>query len=137
MARKKTIKGKVITGQGKAVEFTQLDWVVDQCRQKLGFVPFPGTLNLKVEGSYVGLLRDLKQRAVIELCPPQAAHCTAKSFIVSMKGIRAAVVVPLVEHYPEDVLELIAPVKLKEALGIKDDDYVTLTVEQNDQTKGA
>lgn len=137
MTEKKTIKGKVISGQGKAVEFTQLDWVVDQCRQKLGFAPFPGTLNLRVEGKYLGLLRELKQRAGIELCPPQAAHCTAKSFSVSLKGIRAAVVIPLVEHYPEDVLEIIAPVKLKEAFAVKDGDYLTIIIEQNDSTEGA
>ena len=40
------IYGNVVTGLGKAALFTELDWVKNQFIEKLGVVPFPGTLNL-------------------------------------------------------------------------------------------
>ena len=40
--------GRVVSGARRAAGFTQLDWVQDQCWEKLGFRPFPGTLNVEV-----------------------------------------------------------------------------------------
>ncbi|MEM3712744.1 MAG: DUF120 domain-containing protein [Thermoproteota archaeon] len=42
-----------------------------------------------------------------------------------MKG---AVVIPRVPSYPKDMLEIIAPVNLRETLGLKDGDEIEVTV---------
>ena len=42
------LKGKIISGLKKAAFFVQLDWVQEQCNAKLGFYPYPGTLNIEV-----------------------------------------------------------------------------------------
>ncbi len=137
MTSKKTVKGTVVSGVGKAVMFTQIDWVKDQCQKKLGFVPYPGTLNVKVDPEYVAAVKAAKKKASIDLCPPSAAHCEAKCFRILLKRKPAAVVIPTVPNYPDDILEIIAPVKLKEAYAIKDGDSLTVSVEQDNQTKGA
>ncbi len=36
-------------GQGQGRSFTRLDWVRRQFRDKLGFAPYPGTLNLQID----------------------------------------------------------------------------------------
>ena len=48
MNERYTLTGKIVSGARQAAFFTQLDWVLEQCRQKLGFKPYPGTLNLEI-----------------------------------------------------------------------------------------
>ncbi|MCK5680315.1 DUF120 domain-containing protein, partial [bacterium] len=48
MKPKQIFTGEIVKGAGKAAFFTQLDWVTKQCVAKLGFTPFPGTLNIRV-----------------------------------------------------------------------------------------
>ena len=48
MKQKHTFTGKIVSGAGKAAFFTRLDWVLEQCTAKLGFAPFPGTLNIEI-----------------------------------------------------------------------------------------
>ena len=50
------LKGKIISGLQKAAFFVQLDWVQEQCNQKIGFKPFPGTLNVEVPDETVVVL---------------------------------------------------------------------------------
>src|SRR3990172_8998141 len=42
-------EGRVASGIGQGAQFLALDWVQSQLQQLLGFTPFPGTLNLRVE----------------------------------------------------------------------------------------
>ncbi len=42
------LTGVIHSGAGKGAYFMQLDWVVRQCEDKLGFTPFPGTLNVHI-----------------------------------------------------------------------------------------
>ena len=42
------LTGEIVSGAREAVFFTQLDWVQEQCKTKLGFKPYPGTLNLEI-----------------------------------------------------------------------------------------
>ncbi len=45
----RVIQGIVQGGLGQGNSFTQLDWVRQQFRDKIGFDPYPGTLNLRVQ----------------------------------------------------------------------------------------
>ena len=44
------ITGIVTTGLGKAAYFLGQDFYKNQFRERLGFTPFPGTLNLILRG---------------------------------------------------------------------------------------
>ena len=50
------ISGIIQNGAGKGAYFTRLDWVVKQCKEILGYEPFPGTLNVCVEDEDLPLL---------------------------------------------------------------------------------
>jgi len=125
------IVGRVFSGLGQGAFFTQLDWIKEQCQEALGFVPFPGTLNLKVKGEYLDALRKLREEKGISLVPPTAEFCPAECFWVYIGTIRAAVIIPHAEQFTSevhlpDVIEVIAPVNIKETLSVEDGNEVTL-----------
>ena len=61
------IAGKIVGGAKQGVFFTQLEWVREQCLKKLGFTPWPGTLNLAISMDRVSGIEVLKAAGGIEL----------------------------------------------------------------------
>ena len=47
--RGETLIGRLATGIGMGVTFTQLDWARNQFRERLGIEPFPGTVNVIID----------------------------------------------------------------------------------------
>jgi CTP-dependent riboflavin kinase len=121
------IQGIVRSGRGEARGFTQLDWVRDQFRDKLGFDPFPGTLNLETtDRAAIDALRSVRSVMI----DPAPNFCAARCYRVRINGQMSAIwIVPEIEGYPTGQLELIAPVSLREALSLKDGTIVTVTIE--------
>jgi CTP-dependent riboflavin kinase len=124
------LTGKVVSGARRAAFFTQLDWVQKQCAAKLGFSPYPGTLNIELSPESVIKLRVLEKKAKTEFVPPDPKSCVAKLLPVSLSSIAGAVIFPAedVRIHGKRIVEMIAPVRLKEVLSIEDGDLVTLTV---------
>jgi len=52
----------------------------------------------------------------------------ASCFNVMIKDVRGAVIIPERTHYPEDVIEVIAPLNLREYLKVKDGSIVEVEV---------
>ena len=127
------ITGKIVSGAKQGTFFTQLDWVREQCRQKLGFVPWPGTLNLEIPLDSMSLIEELRPEDGIELVPPDSNYCSGRVFPVSIEGIPAAIVFPAedVRVHGKNIIEIISPKWLKEALGVKDGDWVALAIDRH------
>ncbi len=126
------ITGKIVSGVKQGEFFTQLTWVREQCLEKLGFTPWPGTLNLEIPVDSMSLIEELRPEEGIELVPPDSNYCSGRVFPVSIEGIPGAIVLPAedVRVHAKNVIEIISPKMLKEALGVKDGDLVTLTINQ-------
>lgn len=124
------ITGKVISGAKQGAYFTQLEWVREQCLEKLGFVPWPGTLNLEIRMDRVALIEELKVKKGLELVSPDENFCSGYVFHISIEDVPAAVVIPAedVRVHEKNIIEIIAPQCLKDTLGVKDEDSVTLTI---------
>jgi len=125
-----TLSGKIVSGAGKAAYFTQLDWVQKQCTEKLHFKPYPGTLNIEVGESSLYLLEKLQKEEGIKLLSPNPNFCNARSLKASLKNVRGAIIIPDedVNIHGKNIVEMIAPVSIKETLSLRDGDGVTLTV---------
>ena len=123
------IKGCVFTGRGEGRFFVALDWVQEQVEAKLGFKPFPGTLNLKVLPEDREAVKRLSEAEAAIIEPPSRGFCRGRCYKALLNdSVDVAIVVPEVEGYPEDQLEVIAPQPLREALGLRDGDLVALKV---------
>jgi len=121
---------KIVSGVKQGAFFTQLDWVQEQCLQKLGFKPFPGTLNLEIAHENMRIIEALQAQEGIELVPPDSNFCAGFVFPISIEGISGAMVAPAadVRVHAKNIIEIISHLGLKNALGVEDGDWVTLTI---------
>ncbi len=123
--------GRLATGIGQGRLFTRLEWARAQFIDKLGIDPYPGTVNLVLENA-----ADLKKWAEVRAAPgivmesPEADWCNGRCYRVRIEGkITGAIVLPEVPGYPASKLEMIAPVGVRDILGIADGDPVTIELQ--------
>ena len=118
------LKGTLVSGKEEGAFFTGLDWVREQCLEKLGFQPYAGTVNLEVKEEDISLVKVLAEKEGIRLIPPTTDFCQAICLRTRIGDIEGAVILPLVGSYYENIVEIIAPVKVKERLNLKEGDEV-------------
>jgi len=74
MATSKKITGVVFTDLGQGASFMGLEWVQRVIRERVGFTPYPGTLNLSLESpEEMELWKDLKMSMKGVDVPPAEA----------------------------------------------------------------
>jgi len=122
------IKGKIFTGKGEGAQFVKLPWVRKQIIQKLGFTPFPGTLNIRLTEDGTKLKKLLAKARATEILPA-AGFCRGKCFKAYLAGsLECAIVVPEVARHPEGIIEIISSANLREKLRLKDNDVVEVEI---------
>ena len=121
------VVGKVFTGRGEGKKYAELAWVKQQIYEKLGFDPFPGTLNLRLDAENVKQKVLLEKNTELRLCYSEG-YCTGLLFKASIGGVACGVVIPQVEKYPDEELEVVAEVNLRKELHLSDGDTVMVTV---------
>ena len=128
-----TLEGVVFTGLGEGAYYVSRDHYRRQFIEKLGFDPYPGTLNLKLVTDY-----DVKTRSELEAYPAieiEGFKNENRTFgpvkcypaIIENK-VKGALVSALRSHYDASVIELIAPICLRKHLALKDGHKVKVEV---------
>ena len=130
--RSVVITGEVFTGLGEGAYYVSLNGYRTQIIEKLGFDPYPGTLNLRLtDPSDVYFREVLSHRAGILIkgfSDGRRTYGSVKAFKAKIRGIDAAVLLIERTHYGRDTLEVVAPVNLRQALNLEDGDKVSLEV---------
>ena len=119
--------GAVISGKGSGRKYLALPWVKLQIEEKLGYIPFLGTLNLRLTAASIKRKNQLAKAKAMEIRPAEG-YCMGLIFHAFVGKLECAVVAPEVEGYPANLLEIIAPVDLRKRLRVKDGDTVTVTL---------
>lgn len=128
-----TFEGTVFTGLGEGAYYIAKEVYRKQFIEKLGFDPYPGTLNLKLETEY-----DLKTRAELETYPAieiegfrneNRTFGVVKCYPATIDNkVKGALILALRSHYDVSVVEIIAPVCLRKHLNLKDGHKVKVEV---------
>jgi len=129
------LRGRVSSGTGQGRHFTGLGWARAQFIEKLGIDPFPGTLNLIIDNpDSKAAWEALNSEPGIRIVNPGGGpnDCDGRCYPVFVDGQAAAIVVPEVDGYPDDKVEIIAPSGLREALGMIDGDEITVDIRQSE-----
>ena len=126
------IAGTVFTGLSEGSYYMSLDGYRKQFISKLGFDPFPGTLNLRVNKE------NLNERKILDTYPfvyiegfanEKRTYGPAKCFRAIVNDeVKGAIVLPIRAHYGEDVVELITPISLRKQFKLIDGDEVRVRV---------
>ncbi len=122
------ILGFVISGTKKGSYFISQKFYSEQFEEKLGFKPFPGTLNVQIQE---------KNLAQIAKIPPEEigtikgtdSYGEVKYIKACLNGeVDGALVFPVKTQHPQDILEFIASVNLREHLNLEDGELVSLDI---------
>ena len=123
-------KGKVISGIGEGRYYTEQSGYVEQFKEKLGFVPYPGTLNVEIEYVERNKLRLLKDHRAINIDEFRTKNRTfggVRCFRAKINGSDGAIVLPIRSHY-SNILEFISKDFLRDNLNLKDGDGVNIVI---------
>lgn len=126
------ISGKIETGQGVGASFTRTDWALGVFRGSYGIDPFPGTLNVRVDPASVAAWQSAAAEGQLFKAPDPAwcdARCLRAKIVHQTHFATVVIVLPLVEGYPQDQVELVAVMNLREWLEARDGDSVTLDLD--------
>jgi riboflavin kinase, archaea type len=128
-----TLEGVVFTGLGEGAYYTSKEHYRTQFVDKLGFNPYPGTLNLRLATEY-----DTKARSEIEGYPAieisgfsgeDRTFGAIKCYPVMIENkVKGALLSATRTHYDASVLEIVAPVCLRKHLNLKDGSKVKIEV---------
>ena len=130
------LRGTVTSGMGEGRHYITLSGYMEQFREKLGYEPYPGTLNVDLTEE------SIRSRARLDAIEPITiegwesedrtygpAYCYPAA--IETDGTRYEdlhVITPERTHHGDDHLELIAPDELREALDLTDETEVTVFV---------
>ena len=118
------MRGKILSGLGQAQYFLTREGYSRQFKAELGFVPFPGTLNVLLEEPFPTEGQDIEIKGFTE---EGRTFGKCRCYRIQLNGFQAAVVRPEKSRYPPELIEVIAPLKLR-ALGLKDGDVVDIVL---------
>ena len=127
-----SVTGKVFSGMGKGKYYVGHPEYQKRFRERLGYEPYPGTLNLKLEGAAdIRSLADLRSRDGVRI---EGFTLGGESFSAlrcydgDLRGERITLLFIDVTYYNETVIELISPAYLRGKLKLRDGDVATVSV---------
>jgi riboflavin kinase, archaea type len=128
-----SVTGTVFSGMGKGKYYVGHPEYQRRFRERLGYAPYPGTLNVKVEDA--GTVRKLEEIRSKDGVKIDGFALGGESFSAltcfegELMGERVTLLFIDVTYYNESVAELISPTYLRGKLGLRDGALVTFTVD--------
>jgi len=125
------LEGTIVSGLGEGQYYISIDGYAEQFKEKLGFTPYPGTLNVKIKEHCLNLRQRLGELPYIKIngfSDGKRTYGASDCYPISVGGVSGYIIVPERTHYQQDLLEIIAPVKMRTKLNLKDGDEVSVLV---------
>ncbi|HEY6164650.1 MAG TPA: DUF120 domain-containing protein [Nitrososphaeraceae archaeon] len=135
-------EGTVVSGMGEGAYYMSLEGYRKQFKDKLGFEPYPGTLNVKlIDQIFMNARREIGRYPSVFIngfSDNLRTYGWVKCYKANInKGAvnNAAALVLERTHYDDSMLEIIAPICLKEAIGIQNGDRISIKVQIDAQKR--
>jgi riboflavin kinase, archaea type len=128
--------GVLVSGMGEGKYYMSLEGYREQFVRRIGYIPFPGTLNIKLIDSL-----SLENRAKIESFRYQLIdgfHDSERTYgwvkcypviINGNKNIRSDLLILERTHHDKNMLEIISPANIKKVLRLKNGNNVKVTMQ--------
>ncbi|MCE4612611.1 MAG: CTP-dependent riboflavin kinase [Desulfurococcales archaeon] len=128
----RSFEAEVFSGRGEGSFYVSI--YARKFREKLGFTPYPGTLNTRLlDGESTRLFNRCLGGARSYYVEPPAIPGARLGAVLAYKarinGLQAWIVRPLITFYKDDVVEFLSEIYLRKALNLKDGDRVQIKLE--------
>jgi riboflavin kinase len=134
--RSLSLSGTVTGGMGEGKHYISLSGYMAQFRDRLGYEPFPGTLNVELDAESVRARAGLESMTPVPIdgwadeertfgpaaCYPATVEADGGSYE------DAHIIVPERTHHDASQLEVVAPDRLRDELGLADGDDLLVRV---------
>jgi riboflavin kinase len=128
-----SVQGTVESGLGRGQEFVALEGYAEQFERKLGYEPYPGTLNLDLDAPVRDRLDDLEAIRIEGWESGDssfgAVDCYPASPIDGDEDVPLHVIVPDRTDHDLSTLELISPLQLRKRFDLDDGSTFEIRIE--------
>ncbi len=128
---KKLLKfsGYVVSGSGEGAYYLSQEKYLEQLKNALGFSPFTGTLNLEIRDDMnLSKKEDMVSRPPIIINGFSDGRRTFGDLLCFRcrinNKIEGALIVPKRTHHDKRIVEIVAPARLRDTIGLKDGDLL-------------
>lgn len=124
------LEGTLVSGVGEGAYYMRLGGYTRQFREKVGYVPFPGTLNVRLDrGADAGSLDGPGGVLIDGFSDGQRTYGWVRCLPAVLNGSVGCELVRLERtHHDRSIVELISRVCLREAAGIGDGSRVRICI---------
>lgn len=125
------LSGRITTGMGEGSYYVGKEKYREQFKEKLGFDPYPGTLDIKLDVKSLMVKKRLERSEGIKIegfSTEERSFGDVKCFPAKIGEEAAAVVIPSRTYHEEDVIEVVSPVKIRHKYDLEDGDEVSVEV---------
>lgn len=136
---RRVLRGTVVSGVGEGAYYMSLPGYVEQFKSMLEVVPYPGTLNVRLDRDSIGMVLALGvgDALVQGFADGQRTYGWVRCYGALLKAIsdssHRSVRCHLIRlertHHDTAVAELVASQNLREAASVNDGDIVTITLD--------
>jgi riboflavin kinase len=129
-----TLKGTLVSGMGEGAYYMSLKGYTKQFKTKIGYVPFPGTLNIKLDKKeYVEAVRQLSNLEGTKIdgfSDEKRTYGWVKCYRCTLNDrIDCQLILLERTHHDYSVIELISEIEIRRKLGLKNGDELTITIQ--------
>ncbi len=125
-------KGTISSGMGEGAYYMSMKGYTKQFKTKLGYVPFPGTLNVKLKDKEsIEAKRSLDAYPAIMVdgfSDGKRTYGWVKCYPAKINGINAALILLERTHHDDSIVELISEENIKKATKLSTGSKVTIRV---------
>lgn len=126
------MQGEVTTGMFDGKYYMSLKEYSEKIKSKLGFKPYPGTLNIKLRTmddiQHKEKLVAMKGVEIPGFKKGERIFGSVKCLPGRISGIKGAVIMPERSHYGPEILEVISPFNLRQKLELSDGSNIKVEV---------
>ena len=127
------LSGSVISGLGEGAYYMSLKGYTKQFKTKIGYIPFPGTLNIKLnqqrDSQIVQQLADLDGIIIDPFSDGKRTYGWVKCFHAKLNNTINCELIRLERtHHDNSVIELISKINLRKTIGLKTSSKVRVKI---------
>ena len=127
------LKGTLVSGMGEGAYYMSLKGYTKQFKSKINYIPFPGTLNVKLhEKEYIEAaqqLRTLNGVTVKGFCDSKRTYGWVKCFKAKLNNsIDCELIILERTHHDDSIIELISKTNIRKTAKLQDGSKLTIRI---------